>query len=252
MRAYSITKFQIRKIHFLKNLLGIDEETYREMLRSFDVSSSKNLTYTEAKILLEILEDNAEKANLWVKRGLKYDDPARAPFMASGAQRRMIEGLWRELSYKDSDIFAKQSLRKFLKQKFNVEDTSFLTKEKATKVIPGNYTYGEKFKGCGRICLVHRKKEIKMDTEKKVLNLIKDKQATLEENLAENSKIFAEGLLQEEKPENLKDMMASLNKVANSARNFEVLRAKISVLKELEAELTKEFQNSTIDTLINA
>ena len=97
-----------------------------------------------------------------------------------------------------------------------------------------------------------RKKEIKMDTEKKVLNLIKDKQATLEENLAENSKIFAEGLLQEEKPENLKDMMASLNKVANSARNFEVLRAKISVLKELEAELTKEFQNSTIDTLINA
>nr|DAF63615.1 MAG TPA: hypothetical protein [Siphoviridae sp. ctwQT14] len=91
-----------------------------------------------------------------------------------------------------------------------------------------------------------------MDTEKKVLNLIKDKQATLEENLAENSKIFAEGLLQEEKPENLKDMMASLNKVANSARNFEVLRAKISVLKELEAELTKEFQNSTIDTLINA
>ena len=88
-----------------------------------------------------------------------------------------------------------------------------------------------------------------MDTEKKVLNLIKDKQATLEENLAENSKIFAEGLLQEEKPENLKDMMASLNKVANSARNFEVLRAKISVLKELEAELTKEFQNSTIDRL---
>ncbi len=91
-----------------------------------------------------------------------------------------------------------------------------------------------------------------MDTEKKVLNLIKDKQKTLEANLTENSKIFAEGLLQDEKPENLKDMMASLNKVANSARNFEVLRAQISILKELEAELTKEFQNSTIDTLINA
>lgn len=91
-----------------------------------------------------------------------------------------------------------------------------------------------------------------MDTEKKVLNLIKDKQKTLEANLTENSKIFAEGLLQDEKPENLKDMMASLNKVANSARNFEVLRSQISILKELEAELTKEFQNSTIDTLINA
>lgn len=135
MRAYSITKFQIRKIHTLKNLLGIDEETYREMLRSFDVSSSKNLTYTEAKILLEILEDNAEKANLWIKKGLKYDDPTRAPFMASGAQRRMIEGLWRELSYEDTDEFAKQSLRAFLRNKFNIEDTAFLTKKKGIKAI---------------------------------------------------------------------------------------------------------------------
>lgn len=135
MRAYSITKYQIRKIHTLKNLLGIDEETYREMLRSFDVSSSKNLTYTEAKILLEILEDNAEKANLWIKKGLKYDDPTRAPFMASGAQRRMIEGLWRELSYEDTDEFAKQSLRAFLRNKFNIEDTAFLTKKKGIKAI---------------------------------------------------------------------------------------------------------------------
>lgn len=135
MRAYSITKFQIRKIHTLKNLLGIDDNTYRDMLRSFDVSSSKNLTYTEAKILLEILEDNAEKANLWVKRGMKYDDPARASFMATGAQRRMIEGLWREISYKDTDSFAKQSLRNFLKKKFNVEDTAFLSKAKAIKAI---------------------------------------------------------------------------------------------------------------------
>ena len=135
MRAYSITKFQIRKIHTLKNLLGIDEETYREMLRSFDVSSSKNLTYTEAKILLEILEDNAEKANLWIKKGLKYDDPTRAPFMASGAQRRMIEGLWRELSNEDTDEFAKQSLRAFLRNKFNIEDTAFLTKKKGIKAI---------------------------------------------------------------------------------------------------------------------
>lgn len=135
MRAYSITKFQIRKIHTLKNLLGIDDNTYRNMLRSFDVTTSKNLTYTEAKIILEILEDNAIKANLWIKRSLKYDDPSRASYMATGAQRRMIEGLWRELSYEDTDKFAKQSLRTFLRKKFNIEDTAFLTKEKGIKAI---------------------------------------------------------------------------------------------------------------------
>lgn len=135
MRAYSITKFQIRKIHTLKNLLGIDDNTYRNMLRSFDVTTSKNLTYTEAKILLEILEDNAIKANLWVKQPLKYDDPKRAASMATGAQRRMIEGLWRELSYEDTDKFAKQSLRTFLRNKFNIDDTAFLTKAKGIKAI---------------------------------------------------------------------------------------------------------------------
>lgn len=91
-----------------------------------------------------------------------------------------------------------------------------------------------------------------MDTQEQVLTLIKEKQKTLEAKLAENSKIFAEGLLQEERPENIKDAMASLNKVANSARNFEILRSKISVLKELESDLTQAFKNNTIDTLINA
>ena len=48
---------QIRKIHTLKNVLCLDDDLYREMLMSFDVQSSKDLTYTEAIIFTEILED---------------------------------------------------------------------------------------------------------------------------------------------------------------------------------------------------
>lgn len=55
--------------------------------------------------------------------------------MASNAQLRMIEGLWRELSYYDSDKFARKSLRKILQLKFKVFDIMFLTKAKASKVI---------------------------------------------------------------------------------------------------------------------
>ena len=47
------TTSQIRKIHTLKNALGLDDDLYREMLKSFDVQTSKNLTYTEAIILLK-------------------------------------------------------------------------------------------------------------------------------------------------------------------------------------------------------
>ena len=45
---------QIRKIHTLKNILDLDDDLYIEMLMSFGVRSSQELTYTEAAIFLEI------------------------------------------------------------------------------------------------------------------------------------------------------------------------------------------------------
>lgn len=41
------TTSQIRKIHTLKNFIGLDDDLYREMLMTFGVQSSKNLTDTE-------------------------------------------------------------------------------------------------------------------------------------------------------------------------------------------------------------
>ena len=126
---------QIRKIHTLKNILGLDDDLYIEMLMSFGVRSSKELTYTEAAIFLEILEDKAEERNLWKKQPKKYSNLNRAGKMATQSQLRMIEGLWREICYYDTDTFARKSLRKFLKSKFKVDDIMFLTKAKASKVI---------------------------------------------------------------------------------------------------------------------
>ena len=126
---------QIRKIHALKNILGLDNDLYIEMLMSFGVQSSKNLTYTEAALFLEILEDKAEEHNLWKKQRKKYADLNRSNDMATQAQLRMIEGIWREICYYDTDKFARKSLRKFLKSKFKVDDIMFLSKHTAIKVI---------------------------------------------------------------------------------------------------------------------
>ncbi len=68
------------------------------MLMSFDVQSSKDLTYTEAVIFIDILEDRAIALNRWEKKPKKYEDLYRTPKMATQAQLRMIEGLWREIS----------------------------------------------------------------------------------------------------------------------------------------------------------
>ena len=117
------TTFQIRKIHALKNVIGMDDDLYREMLMSFDVTSSKDLTYTEAAIFVDILEDKAVAINKWIKQPKKYADLNRTENMASDAQLRMIEGLWRDVCYFNDDKFAKK------------DDIMFLTRAKACKVI---------------------------------------------------------------------------------------------------------------------
>ena len=68
---------QIRKIHTLKTILGIDDELYREMLMSFGVQTSKDLTYTEAVIFIEILEDKAVALRKWKRLPKKYSDLQR-------------------------------------------------------------------------------------------------------------------------------------------------------------------------------
>lgn len=89
-----VTTFQIKKIHTLKNLIGMDDDLYREILKSFDVQTSKNLTFTEASIVIENLEERAIALNKWVKQPKKYARLNRTNNMASDAQLRMIEGLW--------------------------------------------------------------------------------------------------------------------------------------------------------------
>lgn len=130
------TYAQIKKIHTLKNVLRLDDDLYLDMLMSFGVQSSKNLTTTEAGIFLEILEEKAVLTNKWEVRNKKYEElKSRDEDMATPAQLRMIEAMWREVCYVDSPEFAKQSLRKFIQNKFKIADIKFLTKKKAVKVI---------------------------------------------------------------------------------------------------------------------
>lgn len=127
------TVLQIRQIHTLKNRLGLDDDTYRDMLWSFGVATSTDLTTAEAGILIDILVHKAVLKGVWERKPRKYDDcDCRSCDYASPSQLRMIEGLWDEGCYAGDK---KQSLRKFLQNKFKVSDIRFLTKNKASKVI---------------------------------------------------------------------------------------------------------------------
>lgn len=125
-----VTISQIKKIHILKSRIGLNDDLYRDMLYSFGVGSSKNLTTTEAAIFIDILTDKAGKPQQ------KYDDfNYRDEDYASSSQLRMIEGLWKQVCYSQEKEEIKKSLRKFLQNKFKTDDIRFLTKTKAGKVI---------------------------------------------------------------------------------------------------------------------
>lgn len=113
----------------------MNDDLYRELLCEYGVNSSKDLSYRQSLVFIGNLEEKAVECNLWIKQPKKYEELNRDKQMATDAQLRMIEGLWREICYFDNDKFAKKSLRKFLKTKHKVDDVMFLTKQKASKVI---------------------------------------------------------------------------------------------------------------------
>ncbi len=121
---------QIKQIHTLKNIIGLDDERYRKMLSSFDVYSSKSLTYTEAQLFIEILSDEAKQI---AKRKLKYDEfNGRDVKMASPLQLRKIEYMWAEIRTEKTKA---KSLEEFLQTQFHVDGIRFMTKAKASRII---------------------------------------------------------------------------------------------------------------------
>ena len=125
------TKYQIKKIHTLKNILGLDDDLYRDMLASFGVQSSKKLTYTEAKVFISILEDKIQE--LEIKMYKKFEELCgRDDNMATPPQLRKLEAIWADI-YSKGD--KKQALREFLKKHFKVDDLRFLTKRRASQII---------------------------------------------------------------------------------------------------------------------
>jgi len=129
-----ITTWQIKKIHTLKSVIGLEEDLYRDMLASFGVYSSKDLTSTEGDIFIEILEDKIKSSKSNCSK--KYEDFAgRDEAMATPAQLRKIEVVWADIKgSKDRDILVK-SLRAYIKRQFHVDDIRFITKARAAKII---------------------------------------------------------------------------------------------------------------------
>lgn len=68
------SKPQLKKIHVLKNVLKLDDETYRDLLGQFKVKSSKDLTFGQAGLLIERLEKAAISSGVWEHKEPEHEN----------------------------------------------------------------------------------------------------------------------------------------------------------------------------------
>jgi len=134
-----ITARQIKKIHTLKSRLKLSDNEYRYILSDYWVNTSKDLTAEEAEDLIRRLQQKAISLGVWSdwrrRSRLRYEDTGRRPGMASPAQLRMIEAIWKEVSRAKTEFERKKTLQAFLRRIVGVNDMRDLETIHARKVI---------------------------------------------------------------------------------------------------------------------
>ena len=96
------TPGQIKKIHVLVSVLGIDEMIFTgKCYNRFNTASSKGLANFQADSLIEELEEKAVQCGVWKKIApFKQKNEALdgRPGFASAAQLVLIESTWAKVS----------------------------------------------------------------------------------------------------------------------------------------------------------
>lgn len=134
-----VEKWQIKKIHALKNALKLQDDSYRKLICAnyYPCTSSKDLTFSQATHFIENLERMAIDAGVWSRFDGKsqYEDLGKRRNMATPPQLRLIEGLWREVSIVLGAQNRKKALRSWLFGHFGVSDLRFLDDMNVRKVV---------------------------------------------------------------------------------------------------------------------
>jgi len=144
----TITVAQIKRIHTIINILGINDENYRAAMDSrFNVTTCKDLTLRQACTFIDELEKLARKVTHGQELAQKEDagqQPTPPPRfsnldnragMASAAQLRKIEAMWQDISIIPDHDARGRALRHFIKRITRAADMRFLDNQGAGKVI---------------------------------------------------------------------------------------------------------------------
>lgn len=143
-----ITGPQIKKLHALKNALGLTEDVYRDALAARGLSSCKDLSQQQARELINAWEQLALQAGVWEKfDGHKKFKGPRPEKGATPAQLRMVEAMWASISRQTTTEAKRDSLEKFIKRITKRDRLEWCTHQDVVKLTNAMKAMGAKQPG---------------------------------------------------------------------------------------------------------
>lgn len=156
----TIAPSQIKAIHATCGKLGLDDDTYRAMLMDrYGVDSCKRLTWRQAKELLESLNGGNSPQPPLTSRGgakapplnlrgggggvslyageggLKYTDLDHRPGFASGAQCRLIDAMFHQITRAEGEEAIEKALNSFVNRICHVAGIRMLKSWQVEKIV---------------------------------------------------------------------------------------------------------------------
>lgn len=128
-------------IHYLKSIMGQTEEHYRQQLWRWKVTTSKDLTYEDADLMIDLYKEILIERGDWkepklkaVKKVGRFDSLRNRPGYASPQQLELIQSLWSKYSVLPENQREK-ALNNFISKRWKIDCLEWITSEIAGKVI---------------------------------------------------------------------------------------------------------------------
>jgi hypothetical protein len=121
----------VRRIGMLRKRCGLADEEYYAMLGGYGVESCKELSVAQAQRVIGFLEGMEPKGE---GRRMKYDELGFRPDFATPAQLRMLEAMWKEVSFCTFSSKRAEAWREFLWNRFSVIGPEGIAREDVGKI----------------------------------------------------------------------------------------------------------------------
>lgn len=142
MTNFKSTSKQRQIIGYFRKTLGISDDLYHDILWTWGVDTSKDLTAVQAETLIRQLKEQAIEQGKYQPKAQyksqkwKYNNYIdRDDSMATPAQLRLIERLWFEVSNQTNDIDRESALNKLCQRITGKARLIFLTKQEVSKLV---------------------------------------------------------------------------------------------------------------------